>query len=765
MSRKGPFATMHQVNTVKTVDDTSICTRNHRLFSVAVALLLLLALALRLWAAWHTRIPTDPDAAAVHLMTRAIARGETLLFFWNQAYLAPFEQTLGALFLRLGCPLLFAPPLATAVFSLAVFALALRLCFLALGRKATLLAGLLLLAGPAEFAAYQVACRGGYMGILLFSLLALHCGSRLAEEIRSNASPARVVFLASVLGILAGLGIWQSFLVIPAFAAAGCGIILALFRSHATGKKWFAVATAGFAGVLLGGAPFWIYNASHALASFDFSQNALSIPSGKRMVFAWRNFIRLFAREAAWAPWAAAATLVALAAAGAVLWKGRASRSRRSNEILLEGGLFLVFLVAVYISSGFVATPTARYLLPAVPLLAMALAALLSRIPGGWVLAVLLAVVQPASASARCRLSAEKGVQNGQRAANFEAAAREAEADAIYAPIGLFPLNVHLPDDLPLVPVRKAFSPHLRQAAELACNPLYHADEARFKGFLRQSGGKAKRFGRLFGKARPPAWNRGREIPPGAFAGPIELTDGRTTALSAHPKGVAVDFEWTFPASQDIGFLFLRFSAAKGHEVFIVERDAGDGTWEIVVPRTELARWAWSGPRAYPESADLAILALDGKPAKRLRLSVGGRGWALQEVLLLSPAGNPAPDNPGAFRAEEDAAWKTVAEEIRGGALFAGGRWAANRVAEAGGDPAAIWGLEPMAWPESRRTGELPAGKRLVVAAEGAHAATVRRNWKGNGLESESPAGDWTVFRGISPEGVFWDGTTLLRVR
>lgn len=751
------------MNAVKTVDASPPRTRGDRIFAAGILLLLFLALAFRIWAAWQVRIPRDPDGTAVHLMTRAIAQGETLLFFWGQAYLAPFEQMLGALCLRLGCPLLFAPPLATALFSFALFAVALRLIFLAGGRKMAFIGGLLLFAGPPDYAAFQVAPRGGYMSIILLSLLILLAGSRLACALSEKAGNARLLPLAGLLGLLAGLGIWQSFLVLPALAATGCGILLSLVRSRTPWRRLASLLAAGCLGVLAGGAPFWLYNATHAFASFDFSQNALSLPVRDRALFAWDNFVRLLSRKAAWGSLAAKATILASLAGAFFLWRNRAARPQRAGEILLEAALSLAFLGTFYLSSGFVATATARYLLPAVPLLAFALAALLARIPGGWALAVLLAVAQTASAIAGFRHAAAEGGHLVRAAASLESTAENARADAVYMPFRNFPLALHLPDGLPLVSSRKAFSPALRRACELARNPLYDKRDASFKEFLLQSGGEARPAGRLCADARP-AWNHAAEIPPEDFSGPAELADGTTAGLSASADGTPVAFEWVFPEPRAIGFLFLGFSGASGRETVVIERDAGDGTWETVVPETGLARWAWSGPRAYPENADRAILALDGKPAARLRLSVGGTGWTLQEVRFLAPAG-PAPDAPEELRAEEDAAWKTIAEEIRGGALFAGGRWAANRVAEARGDPHAIWGLDPAAWPESRRTGELPAGGRLVVAAEGAHAATVRRNWRGNGLEAESPAGDWTVFRGISPEGVFWDGTALLRVR
>ncbi|MBQ7251446.1 MAG: hypothetical protein IJS32_02465 [Kiritimatiellae bacterium] len=751
------------MNAAKTLDRApqASAPRPHRggLFAPAAAALLLSATALRLWAAWAARVPLDPDCAVVHRMTRAIAfDGARPLFFWGQAYLAPFEQALGAILLRLGCPLIFAPPLATALFSFAVFAVALRFFFLADGRRTALLGGLLLLAGPTDFALFQVAPRGGYIAILLLALLALLAGSRLACGIAAKAPASRLLPRAFLLGLLAGLGIWQSFLVLPYPAAAACGIALALLRARAPAKRWLGVLAAGLAGFLAGGAPFWAYNARHGFESFAFSQSALSLSCRVRGFLAWKHFVLLFAKDAPWAPWAAAAAAALAIAGTASLFRRRAARPPLARELLLESALAGAFWALAYLASGFVAAPTARYFLPAVPLLAFAAAALLSRIPFGRLFAVLLALAQIFSAASRFAQTADDGEKLLRHAAAFEETARAAGADAIYAPLPRFAIGLHLPENLPLVSARKAFDPALRRAAERARNPLYDAGEDAFGRFPARSGGEAERFGRLFGNARS-AWATAEEIPPASFTGPPELSDGATTCLRAPEEGAPVACEWRFPDSPRIGFAVLSFAAANGRETVACER-LRDGIWEPVVPRGGLPRWMWSGPRAYPETGNRALLALDGAPADGIRLSVAGDAWALQEVRFLGPARTMPPREE---LSGDDAVWRALGRESAGGLFFCGARWAANRVAEAGGDPRRIFGLDPAAWPEGRRTGDVPEGRPLAVAAEGADAAAVRRFWRDRGLERETPAGgNWTVFRGTAPAAAFWDGTRLL---
>jgi len=735
-----------------------------RFFPAAVALLLLLALLFRLWAAWQVRIPLDPDGAVVHRMTRAMAfDGARPLFFSGQAYLAPFEQALGALALRLAPALgFFAPPMATGLFSFAVFALALRLVFLADGRKTALIAGLLLLAGPLGSAVFQVAPRGGYMAIILLSLVSLWVASRLACLLRAPApSPARVLSFSFLLGLVAGLGIWQSFLVLPALGAAGLGVLLALVRSRAPFKRWAAVATAGLAGTLLGGAPFWLYNATHALASFEFSQTALVLSPRGRVLAAWGNFVRLAGQKAAWAPWAAGVALVSCLAGAFLLFRSRATRSPRGNEVILAFAVALSLLLGVYLASGFVITRSPRYLLPAVPLLVLPLAALLSRVPAGWILALLLSAAQCTAAAKAFRATA--GAAEGLRksAAALEETARSLDADAIITAVAHLPQSLHFTQPIPLTGVRKSFEPSVRRAVELARNPLYDTRESAFGGFLAQSAAEARREGPFAGCARP-TWNRAAEIPPDTFSGPAELTDDATTALVAPADGATERLEWTFPASPSLGFLWLDFAVATGKEVARVECRRGS-RWETVASDTGLARWTWSGPRAYSETGGSVVVALDGQPAEAVRLSLTGDEWQLREVQFLSPA-PPAPAGEDILRAEaeEDALWREVAGLTRSGTCFAGARWAANRVAEAGGDRTRIVGLHPLPWPGAERTGLLPAGGPLAVAAEGAHASAVRRFWEGKGLESETTAGGWTLFRGTAPANAFWNGTRLL---
>ncbi|MBI3457428.1 MAG: glycosyltransferase family 39 protein, partial [Candidatus Rokubacteria bacterium] len=198
------------------------------------------------------------DEAIEGLAARRILDGEFPIFFYGQAHMGTPGVFALALLLGLHVP----PALAVKLLALVVYAGfawgLLSLSATAFDRVTARLAGLLLLLPAPYLFEWSHEGRTHYTLVLALGILLLLVAYRLAVD---GGPPRR--WLA--LGLVGGLGLWTSFLFLfylgPALAVAATGAGRRLRR------PWLALALLGFG---LGGAPFWLFNLAHRLASFDF---------------------------------------------------------------------------------------------------------------------------------------------------------------------------------------------------------------------------------------------------------------------------------------------------------------------------------------------------------------------------------------------------------------------------------------------------------------------------------------------------------------
>ncbi len=368
--------------------------------------ILLVALALRLYLLAGPQTELEGDEAIVGLMARHILQGERPVFYYMQPYMGSLEAYLAAAIFAVAGSSTFAlklVPLAAAlVFTALVFATGYRVG----GLAAAILSGLYVAVPPAFLALWSLKARGGYVEILalgqLMILLTLRIGKRRSV----------LLWEASLLGFLAGLGLWTNPLI--GVYLVPIAVYLALILRLRTLGLWLLPAALG---CLLGAYPLLEYNLSHGFATAgamfggswslveaplylrQFARVSLPIlaglaPASSSQQFFWPAF---WASPGGHLP----ATLLVVALSFLVLLLGM-----RKLPDLLRGGpnaadgqnllvLLLVVVPAIFVVSKFRELVTEpRYLLPlyaATPVLAMSL--LQARRWGRWIPSLVMAAM------------------------------------------------------------------------------------------------------------------------------------------------------------------------------------------------------------------------------------------------------------------------------------------------------------------------------------------------------------------------------------
>ena len=346
------------------------------LLKAATAITLLAGVVLRILGAWWYRNDPNPDYAIVVEMVRNMVRGNGWpVFFYGQAYMGSLEPTAGAVFAWLLGPSAFAVCLGTAFFGALLLFAVRRWAADAAGPWAGVLAMAAAAIGPPAYFQYMGSPRGGYALGLLLIVVVLREGCRIASLESSVTSLERPCVRRrryARLGLLAGIAFWNFWLVLPAVATAGMMLVASL-RGRLLRRR---VLLPGIGGFLVGSIPFWVYNVGHGWASFTAPNGGApglgEIPATLRLLFTTR-FPKLF-NLALPAPWQLVLTgcFVVLVLLGVVLLLPRRIRSSEPRFWMLPTVVvFCALFGAAYVLSSFGRIDTPRYLLPAVPLLAV----------------------------------------------------------------------------------------------------------------------------------------------------------------------------------------------------------------------------------------------------------------------------------------------------------------------------------------------------------------------------------------------------------
>ncbi|WP_052889075.1 glycosyltransferase family 39 protein [Thermogemmatispora carboxidivorans] len=206
---------------------------------------------------------TDSEEGTMGLMALHIARGQDWpIFYYGQNYMGAGEAYVAAVFFRLFGASLLSLRLAMLVFLL-LFALALyQLARLLYGRLVALLSLALLCLAPRYILTPEMRAVGGAVETLAFGTLAMLLATWLAQtqpaEPRAPWVRSGSRLLASFAwGLVAGLGLWSHWLVLPFLCCSA--ILLVLF----SWREWLrrpALPLLLLTGLALGAFPLILYN-------------------------------------------------------------------------------------------------------------------------------------------------------------------------------------------------------------------------------------------------------------------------------------------------------------------------------------------------------------------------------------------------------------------------------------------------------------------------------------------------------------------------
>jgi 4-amino-4-deoxy-L-arabinose transferase-like glycosyltransferase len=335
-------------------------------------LVLLLALGGRALLLLSGSVSFHSDEATVGLMARHILDGARPTFFYGQAYMGSLDAWLIALGFRLfGESVLTIRLVQSGLYLLVVatgFALAWRMSG---NRLLALVTGLLLAVPPVNFVLYTTATLGGYNELLLLGQMALLLGFGITQ------SHAYWRWLA--LGVVVGLGWWTHGL-IAVYALPLAGVILvSAWRERIGWRKLLIGIGLGLVGFILGGLPWWVWNAANdnaALGNYlpsgastfaaDEATAQANAPVQRLLGLLLLGVPALLGFRFPWATdyFGVPVGLVILLLLIVALYRWlRGTHPLRPGGRLLLLGMLLCF-GGIYLGTRFQADPTGRYLLP-----------------------------------------------------------------------------------------------------------------------------------------------------------------------------------------------------------------------------------------------------------------------------------------------------------------------------------------------------------------------------------------------------------------
>lgn len=768
---------------------------------------LALGVAARVAGAWATRAIAEPDPTVVALMARHVAAlQEFPVFFYGQAYMGSLEPLASALAVALLGSTGFAVNLGPVLFA------ALALFFLwrwardaagPWGGLAAVLAGGF---GPLAYFQFQFAARGGYMVALAVDALALFAGARLAARLRAGERVGGLRWFA--LGLLAGIGAWSNLIVA---AALGAATLLLLYGMRGRFWRHAAGIGAGLAGFVAGFSPWLVWNARHGWASLAMSQIGGHAPLREAFANSWDRFLILqesrYVDGDARGPLLLAGAILALAALGAATaCARRRAATPRENCARAGAVLFCAIFAAIFATSGFTRTHTARYWVPLVPGLAVLAGIACAaprrravRILAGLLLAALV-LRQAGLATVALAAANRKSVAQLEAYRELGAALDRTGAAAVLAPLQLYPLNFALDERFAVSNGRQTFYEPILRKAELEAVAAYASDFNGIGPFLALAGASYETIpagGRsiVWNVRRPPLDLR--EIPAGEIAA---LRDGTGTELNGvlddgnldtvWTPGAQADatLEWTFAHPRDVHAVQFLFAHPMGAEAFDfprrvrIEAEIG-GQWTPLLTNAPVIPLEWSGPRLYhPSGFARPEFRVEARGARALRATFpgdprAGRGlaWRLAEAVALETDGRIE-------RRYTSRAVTALADWLRqqapAGAVYAP-RWISNQLLAEGGVPEdRLAGLAGGVFAAGSlpRAGAIAADRANVFIVEPRHEAAARRTLEAHGARFWQASVDkWRIFTvaaggwqtdGLDlPPAAVWTGETLLKGR
>lgn len=574
-----------------------------------------LGLILRLASAWAMRYSTSPDFGIVALAAKHMTEGiDYPVFFYGQAYMGVTESALAAMLCRLlGVPpTAFMAALGTALIGTLLLPL-LYLCARDAGsRRAGLIAMLYCLVGSDTNFHYAVANRGSYMTLMVAGVFTLWQTGRIATRISRGVSVRWHAYLA--LGVAAGLGWWATQLMIV-FLLSACIILLTAAR-----PRLILGLPAAILGFVAGGLPWWLWNIRHHWGTFDFHKSVGGTAMATGLRHSWRQFLEIV--ELSPRTHAVDGLRLALLLAMGGLFLFLLIRDRRACadgdrfRFRLAAPILLIVMVLIHASSRFATINASRYLLPAIPAVAIMLGVgvdwLLQRIrwPLGWI--VFLALLpEQIYLLPRMGEGTARDYAAWQRADRLMTTLRPLCDGVCMAPFTANWMNFATGERLCFAtPPEERYAPYARRA-ELAVRPAFLADYLDIRCFMDYTASQGLTTnvdGTRIDYALTPPTNAWRYVAPSNVAA-IEEAQTRTQLDVLQDD--RIDTHWLAVATREApatltarfkrpvslaGLRLLSPTDAYPRDVRIEGQCEGQATWQPLL-HSETTRYFWSGTR------------------------------------------------------------------------------------------------------------------------------------------------------------------------
>lgn len=596
----------------------------HRLM---LALLLALGLAMRIFGAWTTEFAHTSDHGIICLMVKHMLEGRGFpVFFYGHPYMGNLEPALSALLCRLFGLNGFWINMGTALVGFAFLPLLYRWGRSAAGSIAGLAALAFAAIGPPHYFQFVSWADGGYAAIPFLTCAVLILTFALLDREQQDRPPPLAAYAA--LGLVAGLGWWQSPLIIPAFATS------ALLVLHILRRRLFSLRPlAGLIGFFLGSAPLWVWNFQNRWHTFDMvkTHDRPGVWEGLKIFYLERVPTLLELPRLSILPRVALSLLLLLLTAAALGRLYQSWREQRRSETLWLGGavLFLLLYSVLFGFSRFARVDAMRYVIVLIPILGVLwgagtawLADRLAplRLPGRLAAGIPLSVLILLHA-----MELPKRLDQRRETAAFLSVAedlgdflRKHDIRCLYTDYQVrrvnHGLNFILREEFVFSPpLRERYAPYA-EAMELAERPAVLNNCMGFRAFLDLAGGSsatAEIHGiHLHFDSHPP--------PPALPMAPhrilaiedqtgddqrIPLTDahadtqwGAATDGERQPQVLVIRLE---QPARLVGFRAFAEEDCYPATVAVEGWEASSGNWKRLVPECPVTRYFWSGPRFY----------------------------------------------------------------------------------------------------------------------------------------------------------------------
>lgn len=231
------------------------------------------AFAVRLDFMRAVRFAIDGDEAIVGLMGKHILEGrEVPIFYYGQHYMGSLEALLASVSFSLFGMTPFTLQLVPLLWSVALVPLVYLIGQSVMGRRAGLVAAILMSVPPPALIVWSSKARGGFIEIVFLGTLALYLAMFWFRD-----STGRARYPAAV-GLVVGLGWWVNTQIAYAIAAIGifavCHLVIGPFVGAITGRgvpgsmrRLLMAGTVGTLCFLIGSSAYWTYNVQRGFPS------------------------------------------------------------------------------------------------------------------------------------------------------------------------------------------------------------------------------------------------------------------------------------------------------------------------------------------------------------------------------------------------------------------------------------------------------------------------------------------------------------------